>query len=251
MVSPHVAAQQSHGLGEIRAPRDAGGLLELHPNLHGALRVLSEAAEYATELERSRWDFAVEIADLRQAGLSRNDFRWLVCAGFVEHAIEVTDHQSMERVFAPEAGLVFSAESCFVLTDLGLQAVSLAQSKTEPQVVSGYISSNRSPGLVGANVELIRPVFRNDVRELSLGIHLVKRFRLPSPNQETILLAFEEEKWAARIDDPLPPSPTQDSPHRLRETIKSLNRHQVNRLIHFSAAGDGQGILWSAQNVSR
>jgi hypothetical protein len=65
-----------------------------------------------------------------------------------------------------------------------------------------------------------------------------------SPNQERIIAAFEEEGWPRRIDDPLPPHPEQDPKHRLRDTIKSLNRHQVNRLLHLTGDGTGQGVRW-------
>ena len=34
---------------------------------------------------------------------------------------------------------------------------------------------------------------------------IVKRYRVPAPNQELILAAFEEEGWPQLIDDPLPP----------------------------------------------
>ena len=39
----------------------------------------------------------------------------------------------------------------------------------------------------------------------------MKQFKVPSPTQESILAAFEEEGWPAAIDDPLPPQPEQDS----------------------------------------
>jgi hypothetical protein len=78
-----------------------------------------------------------------------------------------------------------------------------------------------------------------------LGGKLVKRFRVPSPNQERILAAFEEEGWPPRIDDPLPPHPEQEPKRRLRDTIKSLNRHQINRLLHLTGDGTGQGVRWN------
>ena len=55
---------------------------------------------------------------------------------------------------------------------------------------------------------------------------LVKRFKVPAPNQEMILAAFEEESWPVRIDDPLPVHPCLAAKRRLHETITSLNRHQ-------------------------
>ncbi|MCA9075835.1 MAG: hypothetical protein KDA93_12430 [Planctomycetaceae bacterium] len=63
-------------------------------------------------------------------------------------------------------------------------------------------------------------------------------------NQEVVLCAFEEDGWPERVDDPLPPQPDQDSKRRLADTIKCLNRKQVNKLIHFRGDGTGQGIVW-------
>jgi hypothetical protein len=73
---------------------------------------------------------------------------------------------------------------------------------------------------------------------------LVKQFRLPALNQELILAAFEEEAWPPHIDDPLPNALGQDPKQRLHDTIKRLNRHQVNRLIRFRSDGTGSGIIW-------
>jgi hypothetical protein len=72
----------------------------------------------------------------------------------------------------------------------------------------------------------------------------VKRFRVPALNQELILAAFEEEGWPPHLDDPLPQEANTDPKQRLQDTIKRLNRHQVNRLIHFRGDGSGTGILW-------
>jgi hypothetical protein len=49
------------------------------------------------------------------------------------------------------------------------------------------------------------PVFDVERRELRVGDVVVKRFRQPTPDQETMLLAFEEAGWPVRIDGPLPP----------------------------------------------
>ncbi len=73
---------------------------------------------------------------------------------------------------------------------------------------------------------------------------IVKQFNVPSPNQEAILAAFEEEGWPSAIDDPLPPQPEQDPKHRLRNTIQKLNANQKHPLLHFRGDGSGQRILW-------
>ena len=77
-----------------------------------------------------------------------------------------------------------------------------------------------------------------------MGDVLVKQFKLPSPNQETVLMAFQEEGWPPRIDDPLPPHPELDPKRRLHDTIKCLNHNQQNRLIQFHGDGTGEGVLW-------
>ena len=88
------------------------------------------------------------------------------------------------------------------------------------------------------------PKWDSSRHELRLGHALVKVFKLPSRNQEAILLAFEEESWPPRIDDPLSPQGDIDPKRRLHDTIKSLNRHQKNYLVRFIGDGTGEGIRW-------
>ena len=57
-------------------------------------------------------------------------------------------------------------------------------------------------------------------------------------------MAFEEDGWPARIDDPLPPAKKIDAKQRLHDTIKNLNRNQKQRLIRFMGDGTGQGVRW-------
>lgn len=73
---------------------------------------------------------------------------------------------------------------------------------------------------------------------------LVKQFRQPSAVQELILSAFEEQRWACRIDDPLPPKTGQDCKRRLADAICRLNLHQVTRLLNFVGDGTGRGVMW-------
>ena len=57
-------------------------------------------------------------------------------------------------------------------------------------------------------------------------------------------MAFEEDGWPSRIDDALPPVVGLVTKRRLRDTIKSLNRRQKNRLIRFKGDGTGEGVCW-------
>ncbi|MEM7478036.1 MAG: hypothetical protein AAF483_23875, partial [Planctomycetota bacterium] len=52
--------------------------------VRSALAALLQSSDYARDLNRSEWDFAVEISVLRKAGLNHSDLRWLICNGFVD-----------------------------------------------------------------------------------------------------------------------------------------------------------------------
>ncbi len=77
-----------------------------------------------------------------------------------------------------------------------------------------------------------------------MGAAVVKQYKVPAPNQERVLAAFEEEGWPVHIDDPLPPSNDQDPKRRLHDTINSLNRNQKRSLLRFIGDGSGQGLRW-------
>jgi hypothetical protein len=207
--------------------------VESTPSQQGfiALQLLYDALEYAHQLGRSCWEFAEEIESLRQHGLANGDLRWLVCKGFVEHGREITETNEVGRKFRLDRGLCFSDETCFVLTDHGASQVSR-------WLHAPVNSSNDDPN--GS----LTPVWDSELQELRVGRVIVKRFKVPARNQETILAAFQEENWPVFIDDPLPPHSEIDPKRRLHDTINSLNRNQKNDLIRFRGNGSGEGIRW-------
>jgi hypothetical protein len=210
----------------------------LLPSVKRGLDLLLQGHQYARELSRDAWDFAVEIDELRREGMTINDFRWLVVSGMVEHASEVTPHYEFARKFKESARQTFLPRTCFILTAKG---VALAQSE-----LPGELSD-----LVGQSMAWLpeaRPVWDAGRHQLTLHGRVVKRFRQHSPNQEAVLTAFHEEDWPPGILDPLRPLPNQDPKQRLRDTIKNLNRHQIEPLIHFSGDGTGERILWEIVN---
>ena len=73
---------------------------------------------------------------------------------------------------------------------------------------------------------------------------MVKSFRVPAPNQELVLSAFQEEGWPLSVYDPIPPSQDVDRWERLKFTIKRLNAAQEEGRIHFYGNGTGKGICW-------
>ena len=214
---------------------------ELAPRVRVALAQLADAHRYAQDAHRDAWDFAVEIAALHALGLTPSDLRWLVCKGHVEHAREVTQPGENGRAFRPTGNLTFSNRSSFILTDAG-ESLACNVCASSPDSLGPQARQANSDGKEHGARRI--PEWDPERHELRVGGRLVKQFKLPSPNQETILMVFQEEGWPAVIDDPLPPQPEQDPKRRLHDTVKSLNRNQRNRLIHFMGNGTGEGVRW-------
>ena len=215
------------------------------------LRKLLRAYRYAKDCSRSRWDFAVEISELRRLQVSNEDLRWLIAKELVDQAEEQKRSSGTRRKFAAAGGFSLSEESCFVLTDFGLafsQYLAGIAMGNETMASAELNEGNvRQDDLALPNVELLDttlPVWDVTRHELSLGGKLVKKFKWRAANQEAILSAFAEEGWPARIDDPLPPIAEMDPKRRLSDTIKCLNRHHVHSLLRFCGDGSGEGVVW-------
>jgi hypothetical protein len=191
----------------------------MRPRLRCALGILLEAFDYAAESRRDPWDFAVEMGDLRAAGVRTAALRLLVCKGFVQHAVEKTKSGAKQRVFGKFGELRFPDNTCFILTEAGARVARLLLAEV--------------------------PFYDHERRELRARGQLIKRFMHQAPDQHTILSSFQELGWPSHIDDPLSPKHTgQDAKLRLRDAINRLNRHQENKLVHFRGDGTGRGILW-------
>jgi hypothetical protein len=212
-----------------------------------ALRLLMEARQYAAEVERDIWDFAVEIDTLRQAGCTNSEFRWFVCKGYVDHAKETTLAGEDARTFQRQqrsGGLTFSRRTCFVLTEPGSRFACGVLTEPSANTPCGLAACTNLVAETPETLETPKPQWDRERQELRLGNIVVKQFKVPAANQERILAAFEEEDWPVRIDDPLPPNSDQDSKRRLHDTINSLNRNQKQNLIRFVGDGSGQGVRW-------
>ncbi len=93
------------------------------------------------------------------------------------------------------------------------------------------------------------PRWDRESRVLSVGGWIVKRYRLPSPNQEAVLSAFQQEGWPHRINDPLGFLADLDPKYRLYHTIGRLNQHQRQPLLRFYGDGTGEGVCWELCDV--
>lgn len=223
---------------------------EVLSHLGCGLQLLLDSSAQAHALGEDVWQFSVEWPELQRLGLSCNDSRWLIHKRLVRHAREVTSVEDEKRLFVPSQNLSLSERTCFILTEEGGELarqvlvsrgadVSRAISQLPPVHLSG---SGRANGVGAAGPQ--KPTWDRDWRQLRLGSHIVKEFKVPAMNQEIILAVFEEELWPPKIDDPLPRKSELDPQRRLHDTINSLNRRQRHRLLHFSADGLAQGIRW-------
>jgi hypothetical protein len=210
----------------------------LAPEIHAALAQLRRACDYARDVSCDPWEFAVEIGRLLSVGVTTSDLRWLVKRGVVEHASEVTKIGDDVRKFHKSANLAFGERSCFLLADA---VANMAAAEANP----GYLSMTSS-AVAGPDVTKMvsAPRWSQEDRTLYLGPRVVKEYRVPSPNQELVLKAFQEEGWPRCVDDPLPPADDKSPKQRLRDTIRCLNASQRNHLIRFRGNGTGEGVRW-------
>jgi len=230
--APLVHALENVPMSPVSLPTSESlRLTSLLPACRAALQRLLQAHECAAELALDAWEFALEIVDLRAAGVGHSELRWLVAKGYLEHAYEGNGHDRSQRQFRPTPTLRIGTQSCFVLTATGL-----ALARRVPGLLNARTGTSEEPGLA-------IPHYDADLKELRLRGELVKRFKVPAGNQELLLVAFEEQGWPAYIDDPLPPAAI-DAKRRLHDTIKRLNgRHERSRL-RFVGSGDGRGVRW-------
>ncbi len=211
--------------------------------LHSALSQLIYADACAQSAQCNPWEFALEIECLISGGLTNSDLRWLIRKGYLAHAYEVTRACDKARKFQSCRNLAFAKRTCFVLTEAGARLAKTPNLQPRSFPVMQSAAANR---ISGDNIDHIQnvPCWDADRRILRMDCCIVKQFKVPSPCQEAILTAFEEDGWPAGVDDPLPPQAQQDPKRRLRNTIQSLNANQKSPLIHFRGDGSGQRILW-------
>lgn len=197
------------------------------------LRRLQQLNTYATQNQIELDQLAVPISDFRTWGHSDTELRLLVIEGVVRHLKETKAGSLDQRVFEQAGTYSIGDASCFVL----------AKDVHPPK------KQGSRPDVDPKQLAINHPHWDLKLRRLMYQGKLIKHFRCPAQNQETILSAFQEEGWPQRISDPIPPSKETDSKQRLHDAIRSLNRNQTNLLIKFHGDGTGEGVLWSPENL--
>lgn len=215
-------------------------------NLRAGFAVLWRAYICAQDARAELWDFALRTAKLYEAGMTSSDLRWMVAKGFAEHGQETSVYGAPHRSFRPGNGYFFDKDTCLILTLSGAALAEhlLMETVASPQATLSAPARQRAAETSTPAASAAKPRWDLIRRELSLAGVLVKRFRVPARNQETILTVFEEEGWAQHIQDPLPATPEIDAPTRLHDAINRLNRCQINPLLRFHGNGNGTGVSW-------
>jgi hypothetical protein len=193
-----------------------------------ALRMLKRAQELAQRFKCPPTEFAVELHQLHNAGVSTNTLRSLICDGCVEHVVERTTPRSTKRTFSHSGNLRFVAKSCFMLSVSDVKA-------TNQLLMHNASEMNGEPEV---------PTWDAETRTLFFGHLVVKRFKQPAGNQGIILVAFQSQGWPRCISDPLPIHNCHNPKERLHDAIKNLNHAQENSIIHFTADGTSRGVCW-------
>src|SRR5262249_47180476 len=183
-------------------------------------------------------------ARLYARGIAHSGLRWLVARKYVEHGQELSDYGGEHRSFHRGEGFFFDQTTCVVLTPGG--AAFVDQFLKGPVGALHLFRPPESDPVADGPIPVgVKPCWDPRRRELSLHGTVIKRFRVPAPNQEVILGAFEEEGWPDHIDDPPPVRGDIDPRTRLHDAINRLNGRQVHRLLRFSGNGNGDGVSWA------
>ena len=190
----------------------------------------------------------MEIDNLLVAGLTTSDLRWLSRKQYIEHAHEETQPQDAARKFHHCCNLAFSRKTCFVLTEIGAELAASLGAERPAERPAKEAPTAIKLAAVHAEEDKSLPSWDEQRRVLRVGSRIVKAYRVPSPSQEAVLSAFQEEGWPSAILDPLPPAPEQDGKRRLRSTLQSLNSNQKNRLLHFRGDGSGCRVVWELRH---
>jgi len=232
-------------------------------SLRAGLAVLWRAYICAQDTGANVWDFALRTGRLYEAGMTSSDLRWMVAKGVAEHGQETSGYDDPHRSFRRSNGYFFNDHTCLILTPSGAALAEhvFRQTARSPQATLSAPAAVAAETAALANARqaayetntpatsVLKPRWHATRRELSLAGLIVKRFRVPARNQETILSVFEEEGWAEHIHDPLPVNHDIDAPTRLHDAINRLNRCQINPLLRFHGDGKGTGVFWELSQL--
>jgi len=167
----------------------------------------------------------------------------LVTAHDIVHSVpqDVGRHRNLVEtiVKSPETMVVAKAAAEDLVTAL-LVDDEQAAAPSPASARGGHAESTP----MSTNAE-VKPHWHAATSTLSYNGEVVKRFKQPAQNQKTVIAAFEAQGWPTKIADPFGTQRnTVAATKRLNDTVRSLNKKQSSKLIHFEADGTGKAIIW-------
>lgn len=221
----------------------------LHANPASPAEFLALLAAYV-ELLNACWeareqnlparDQPVSISRLRRLGISDELLLWMLFQAHIEHLTPSATGTTHDPANEVKPSVRLTAASMFALTTTGESFADMLLALSLLPADDDEFQEAWSLLQLGQLV----PHFDGDQRIFTWGQHLIKQFRQPSPNQETLLRSAEELLWPEWMDDPLPRKPKKNPKLLLRDTIKNLNRNQLSHFVHFKGDGTGTRVGW-------
>jgi hypothetical protein len=90
----------------------------------------------------------------------------------------------------------------------------------------------------------IRPNWDGGTGTLFWNGILAKKYSQPAANQRKLLDALQIAGWPRSLPNPFTGEHGQDLQEVLHDTLKGLNKNQMNKLLAFHGDGTGNGFWW-------
>jgi hypothetical protein len=155
------------------------------------------------------------------------------------------DLDLLSRTGLPEAALERLAAESYV------EEVAAGPGRRFALTAAGAaVAREEGPGAApGQEVPADVPHWEGGARKLTYRRHCVKQFARQAPGQFRVLKAFEDNHWAALIENPF--GSDRAAGKLLNSAVKGLNRRLKNSLLRFEVEDKGKRVRWVAVRRTR
>lgn len=189
-----------------------------------ALSPLLDAVSYAACHGKDLRDFAVPMSELVATGLTSVDCSFLADAGIVA---VLSRGKAAKGHWKRNGSRPVSADRLIVLTDAGIQWVAEWVALEATQVPRFDGLDPVKPHCSWPTIERI--FYEASTRELYVAETLVLALGCRACSKGELLTAFQREKWATRIENPLKDRTNGGRAQQLRDAMHGLNKLQRQR----------------------
>ncbi|WP_168565941.1 hypothetical protein [Crateriforma spongiae] len=194
---------------------------------------IAEVFSHCLHDDADRWQYSLPMNQLHEQGFSSDQLSKLVSSNWIEHALEIVSDNASQRRFSFDGSMSFSESSCFALSVEGRR------------ILSGLVTLTGEIARPGSSMHpFAKPVWDDEGNRLTFAGVLVKRYRQPAETQKCVLRAFQSQQWSKQIENPLPDEGFVDRVDQLYETVRSLNRCRIVKLIRFETIESPHFIGW-------